>query len=237
MEIQPMSFVLTAVFGFTLPFFARRFGKFMPADAGTMLFRAFHRPRFAAPADEKRRLLRRKLWGKLCAAGIFWALFLCAAKEALPFLKLPPFYLFFIYVTALLALIDEKIRLLPDALTIPLLIAGFFGAAAELTGMPASVAAFGALAGFVLPTLATLIMTPFRPRAMGGGDFKTLAAVGAWTGFIDLTIAVFLSFFFFAVVAFFKKSKEGPYGLSLFLGVLTVFALDAFQIVDLLVAG
>ena len=232
-----MPFLLTAVFGFTLPFFARRFGKFMPADAGTMLCRAFHRPRFAAPADEKRRLSRRRLWIKLCAAGVFWMLFLCAAELALPVLNLPPFYLFFIYMTALLALIDEKIRLLPDALTVPLLIAGFFGAATGLTDMPAGASAFGALAGFALPTLATLVMTPFRSRAMGGGDFKTLAAVGAWTGFVDLTIAVFLSFFFFALIAFFKKSKEGPYGLSLFLGVLTVFVLEAFQIVGLFFAG
>ena len=59
---------------FPLPLFVRRFGKFMPADAGTALVRSFHIPRFAKPSDTARKTLRRRLWFKLLRACVKWGL-------------------------------------------------------------------------------------------------------------------------------------------------------------------
>ena len=55
---------------FPLPLFVRRFGKFMPADAGTALVRSFHIPRFAKASDAARKALRRRLWFRLVRCGV-----------------------------------------------------------------------------------------------------------------------------------------------------------------------
>ena len=73
--MSPVLITSLITFGvsFFIPFIARRFCKFFPADAGTALARLIHRPRFAEPKqDEKRYKLRHKLWIKLFLAGIFW---------------------------------------------------------------------------------------------------------------------------------------------------------------------
>lgn len=228
-----MSLVLTAFIGATLPFFARRFGKFLPADAGTALARLWHRPKFSPTKKENRHHLRLRLWGTLIFASLFWAVFLCGAHLFLKQNGLPLFYLILFYEGALLSMVDEKIYMLPDVLTVPLLLFGFAGSAFNITLIPPSLSAFGALAGFVMPTVASFVMTPFRPRGIGGGDFKTLAAIGSWLGFIGLSVSIFLSFFYFVLIALIKRKKEGPYGLSLFLSVLTTFVLQIFYGTDL----
>lgn len=219
---------------FTVPFFARRFGKFMPADAGTALVRSFHLPRFASPNDPARIKLRRALWLKLFAGGIFWGVFGIASVFFLIRYGYSLSFLFMLWIAALLACVDEKLRLLPDVLTVPLMILGFLFSALNATEISATASASGALAGFLLPTVASAVMTPFRPRSLGGGDFKMLAGLGAWLGFPALALAIFLSFLFFVVIAVIKRDRVGPYGTSLFLAVITVLFLQARGIVDLL---
>ena len=118
---------------------------------------------------------------------------------------------------------------LPDVLTVPLLIAGFFCSAADLGIVAPFDSATGALAGFLLPTVTAAVMTPFFPRSLGGGDYKMLTALGAWLGFINLVIVILTSVVYFALIAFGRRKKEGPYGASLFLGVLTVLILLHFE--------
>lgn len=66
-------------------------------------------------------------------------------------------------------------RRIPNALTLPLALAGI---AASMTGhlISPSHSLLGFLVGFALPLPAFLL------GAMGGGDVKLLAAVGAWVG-------------------------------------------------------
>lgn len=81
-----------------------------------------------------------------------------------------------------LAVIDARTSLLPDALTLPLLWLGL--AIAWLGGpVPLRDAVAGAMAGYGFPWL---LFQAFRlasgREGMGYGDFKLLAALGAWLG-------------------------------------------------------
>jgi leader peptidase (prepilin peptidase)/N-methyltransferase len=78
--------------------------------------------------------------------------------------------------------IDIRRWLLPDALTLPLVIAGLTAAAAlDLERMTDR--ALGAALGYLSLRLVALIYRVLRGReGLGGGDAKLLAASGAWVG-------------------------------------------------------
>ena len=234
--MSPVLIACLIIFGvsFFIPFTARRFCKFFPADAGTALARVLHIPRFAKPKqDDKRRKLRKKLWIKLILSGLLWGLGGIAALFLIIFSGYSPVYFILFWMTALMACIDEKLRVLPDILTIPLLMLGFYFSVNPLEGtiLPAS-SAVGALFGFIVPTLTAFIMTPFRPRALGFGDFKLLCAIGAWLGVFGIALVIFISTIYFAVIAIIRNRREGPYGLSLFLATITVIALNNVSVVN-----
>ena len=96
------------------------------------------------------------------------------------------------YAWALLALtfIDLDTQLLPDDITLPLLWAGLlanaFGVFTDLRS-----AVLGAAAGYLVLWLvywAFRILA--RKEGMGYGDFKLLAALGAWTGWQVLPVTI-----------------------------------------------
>lgn len=81
-----------------------------------------------------------------------------------------------------LAFIDLDTRLLPDSITLPLI---WVGLIANLNGalVPLSEAVIGAVAGYlVLWTVYHLFRLLTGKEGMGFGDFKLLAALGAWLG-------------------------------------------------------
>jgi len=81
-----------------------------------------------------------------------------------------------------LAAIDWDTTLLPDDLTLPLMWAGLVAAAAGGT-IPMGVAVAGAAAGYlVLWGVFWLFKLATGKEGMGYGDFKLLAALGAWLG-------------------------------------------------------
>lgn len=81
-----------------------------------------------------------------------------------------------------LAAIDWDTTLLPDNLTLPLLWAGLVASALGWT-IPLNDALWGAVAGYVsLWSVYWLFKLTTRKEGMGFGDFKLLAALGAWLG-------------------------------------------------------
>lgn len=82
-----------------------------------------------------------------------------------------------------LALIDWDTTLLPDHLTLPLLWAGLLASWAGLTGVSLESSLLGAVAGY---GSLWAVYWAFRlltgKEGMGAGDFKLLAALGAWLG-------------------------------------------------------
>ncbi len=130
---------------------------------------------------------------------------------------------------ALLALtfIDFDTQLLPDDITLPLMWLGLlvnaFGAFVDLRS-----AVFGAAGGYLL---LWLVYWGFRlvakKEGMGYGDFKLLAALGAWTGWQVLPFIVVVSAGLGAVIGGFLlwRAKSGadtriPFGPYLALGGL-----------------
>lgn len=85
-------------------------------------------------------------------------------------------------VLVALAVIDWDTTLLPDDLTLPLLWAGLIAAACGWT-LPLITAVWGAVAGYLsLWSVYWLFKLTTGKEGMGRGDFKLLAALGAWLG-------------------------------------------------------
>ena len=100
------------------------------------------------------------------------------------------------FTTALvtLAAIDAETRLLPDAITQPLTWAGLLAASLGLSGTPLNVALWGAAAGYLfLWSIYWLFKWVTGKDGMGQGDFKLLAALGAWLGWPALLSLVLIA--------------------------------------------
>jgi len=81
-----------------------------------------------------------------------------------------------------LAGIDLRTQLLPDSLTLPLMWLGLVASLDNLF-MPAKPALLGAIIGYVsLWSVWWLFKQLTGKEGMGHGDFKLLAAIGAWCG-------------------------------------------------------
>jgi len=101
--------------------------------------------------------------------------------------------LLLVWTLIALAFIDLDTTLLPDSLTLPLL---WLGLLFNLGGHFASLsdAVVGAMAGYgVLWSVYWLFKLVTGKDGMGYGDFKLLAAIGAWLGWQMLPITLLLS--------------------------------------------
>ena len=97
----------------------------------------------------------------------------------------------FAAVLIALAGIDWDTTLLPDNLTLPLLWAGLLASLAGLT-VPLSAAVWGAVVGYLsLWSVYWLFKLVTGKEGMGYGDFKLLAALGAWLG-VTMVLPVIL---------------------------------------------
>ena len=99
----------------------------------------------------------------------------------------------FLWTLIALAFIDADTQLLPDDLTLPLL---WGGLVANLFGLfvPLASAVIGAAAGYLaLWTIYWLFKLIRGKEGMGYGDFKLLAALGAWLGWPMLPQIVLVS--------------------------------------------
>ena len=108
--------------------------------------------------------------------------------------------LIFTWVLIALTGIDFREQLLPDQITLPLLWLGLF---ANLNGtfVPLNEAVIGALAGYLsLWSVFWLFKLVTGKEGMGYGDFKLLAALGAWMGWQMLPLIIILSTFVGALV-------------------------------------
>ncbi|AMP07184.1 prepilin peptidase [Collimonas pratensis] len=108
--------------------------------------------------------------------------------------------LVFAYLLIAMTFIDADTQLLPDDLTLPLL---WLGLLLNISGLfvPLSDAVIGAAAGYLS---LWLIYWAFKlltgKEGMGYGDFKLLAALGAWLGWKMLPIIILFSSLVGAVV-------------------------------------
>jgi leader peptidase (prepilin peptidase)/N-methyltransferase len=95
-----------------------------------------------------------------------------------------------------LAWIDARCWLLPDILTLPLVVVGLAAAALAPETLPGALfaRALGAALGYsVLQAVAWLYKRLRGRDGLGGGDAKLLAAAGAWVGAGALPSVVFVA--------------------------------------------
>jgi leader peptidase (prepilin peptidase)/N-methyltransferase len=114
-----------------------------------------------------------------------------------------------------LAWIDWDTTVLPDAITLPLLWAGLLSSALGWTIAPVT-AVMGAAAGYLtLWAVYWLFKLATGKEGMGYGDFKLLAALGAWLGWQALLPIVLAASVIGAAVGIVMKLggalREGRY--------------------------
>ncbi len=132
--------------------------------------------------------------------------------------------------------IDFKHQILPDVLTLPLLWLGLLVSCFNLFTTSHD-AILGAIFGYAFFWIVNQTFKLFTKKdGIGQGDFKLLAAAGAWLGwqllpFIILTSSILALVFGISVITFKKQSRKipipfGPFiAIALWLGVIWGFDL------------
>jgi len=98
-----------------------------------------------------------------------------------------------VYFLIALSVIDARTQLLPDSLTLPLL---WLGLLVNLWGLfaPLHEAVLGAMLGYLsLWLIYWLFRLATGKEGMGYGDFKLMAALGAWLGWQSLPLILLLA--------------------------------------------
>lgn len=224
-------------FGFTIPYLARRFSKFMPATFAYAIYRIFH---INSNVPKQKRLNNsyyKKLTRRYFMRSLGWAI-TTAATVYLASSFLPenekPWITGLIISLFILCEIDKRMFLLPDLITVPLLIFGFAyasfagGLLGENTADAVQNSALGALYAYFLPVIASLFLIKKHPDVFGGGDIKLLSATGAWFGFVNVPIIILLSCLIFAIHCFIKKQKQGAFGPSIVIASLIVLFISGY---------
>jgi leader peptidase (prepilin peptidase)/N-methyltransferase len=138
--------------------------------------------------------------------------------------------LLFGYLLVAMTFIDYDTQLLPDDLTYPLLWAGLL---VNLNGtfVPLPDAVIGAAAGYLaLWSVYWLFKLATGKEGMGYGDFKLLAALGAWLGWKSLPTIILLSSVVGALVGislivFARRGRDKPIPFGPYLAAAGIIAL------------
>ena len=221
-----MIYVLSGfIFGTLIPYMARRFAKFMPATMANAIYWLIKPSKKVSKEKRSKNGKYQDLMHKYIMRSVGWGV-ICAALTFAVIMCLPSkFYVALVWILLLLYEIDERMLLLPDILTVPLLIIGFVYAATlpcseYVYCSKAFYSAAGAAFGYVLPVVASLFMVKKYPDAFGGGDIKLLAAAGAWVGFANVPILLLVSSFIFALFCIAKRERSGAFGPAIVIATL-----------------
>lgn len=138
--------------------------------------------------------------------------------------------LLFLWTMIALTFIDLDTYYLPDSLTLPLLWAGLL---LNINGTfaPLQSAVIGAAAGYLsLWTVYWVFKWATGKEGMGYGDFKLLAAIGAWLGWQMLPLTILLSSLVGAVIGiglivFAGRGRSVPIPFGPYLAIAGLIAL------------
>jgi leader peptidase (prepilin peptidase) / N-methyltransferase len=138
--------------------------------------------------------------------------------------------LVFLWLLVAMTFIDYDTQLLPDDLTYPLL---WLGLLLNLNGtfVPLQDAVIGAAAGYLaLWSVYWLFKLATGKEGMGYGDFKLLAALGAWLGWKMLPTIILLSSVVGAIVGislivFARRGRDKPIPFGPYLAAAGLIAL------------
>lgn len=150
--------------------------------------------------------------------------------------------LVFTYLLIAMTFIDADTQLLPDDLTLPLM---WLGLLVNLNGtfVPLGDAVIGAAAGYTcLWCVFWLFKLVTGKDGMGYGDFKLLAALGAWLGWKMLPVILLMSSLVGAVVGIalivlVKRGKDIPMPFGPYLAAAGIVSLLYGKQITLLILG
>lgn len=138
--------------------------------------------------------------------------------------------LVFVYLLIAMTFIDADTQLLPDDLTLPLL---WIGLLLNLSGLfvPLQDAVIGAAAGYLsLWAIYWVFKLLTGKEGMGYGDFKLLAALGAWLGWKMLPIIILFASLVgaavgIALIVFTRRARDNPIPFGPYLAAAGLLAL------------
>lgn len=150
--------------------------------------------------------------------------------------------LVFTYLLTVMTFIDADTQLLPDDLTLPLM---WLGLLVNVNGtfVPLGDAVIGGAAGYLcLWTVFWLFKLATGKDGMGYGDFKLLAALGAWLGWKMLPVILLMSSLVGAVVGIAlivlaKRGRDIPMPFGPYLATAGMASLLYGKQITLLILG
>lgn len=225
------------LFGCLIPYMARRIGKLMPATMGNILLRIWFPVHYLPWAALKENQKYMTLFKRYLMRSLGWGIF--TAAVTIFFVLNFNFYfrwwhIAFLWIALLLVEIDKRFMLLPDFLTLPLLVIGFaYAVFAVHSGSWLDNEIFshvqnsigGAILGYLMPVIASLFILWKYPDAFGGGDIKLLCAIGAWVGIEKIAYIILGACIIFALSCLINHRRIGPFGPSIVYASLIVVAL------------
>lgn len=125
--------------------------------------------------------------------------------------------LFFTFALIALAVIDQETLLLPDQITLPLMWGGILTALAGLNSISLQDSVLGVVTGYgALWVMYWTYKLLTGKEGLGYGDFKLLAALGAWLGWQMLPLIILLAsvtglFFGLIQLRLQKKGMDIPF--------------------------
>jgi leader peptidase (prepilin peptidase)/N-methyltransferase len=149
--------------------------------------------------------------------------------------------IFFSYLITL-SFIDLDTFLLPDLLTLSLLAIGLMSSSLRLISIPIESALLGSILGYGLPWSVNKIYFMWRKHdGFGGGDFKLLAALGAWLGWKSIIPIISIASLSALAITFLlmlhgrkiNLKTQLPFGPFLIIASVIIF-LDIFHPLEIL---
>lgn len=211
------------VFGILTPYMARRFAKFMPttfAGAIVELLRKEKKLSSYRKTKQYKKLVWRSLMMGLLTVGLT-ALILAEFADA-------GLIVVFTWTLLLLAEIDARMFVLPDILTIPLLLVGIAAAYVGEGVVSIDESVYGALVGYFFPVLVSLLIVWYKKDAFGGGDIKLLAAQGAWLGVEGLLYVITTAAILGLIWAMLRRQKSLAFGPMLAIAGIIVVLIEGY---------
>lgn len=164
---------------------------------------------------KKQYFYNRILWGILflCLSFTLTFLFKNYVNKNYPL----TLFIIFLFLLTFSSNIDNKCRLIPDIITLPMLLTGILISIycknndiySDFIISPIN-SIISSLSAYILCSCLALIFYFRIPYAFGGGDVKLLTSLASFTGFENLGKILIISFFIMLVYCGVKKEKFAP---------------------------
>jgi prepilin signal peptidase PulO-like enzyme (type II secretory pathway) len=137
------------------------------------------------------------------------------------------------FILYLVSYIDIKIKIIPDAAHVYLIILGLV-LTGEVTNIGQSEIIYGIIGGYIMLFSAMWITSVIlNKEAMGMGDVKLVSSLGAIIGIGNIPFMLLLSAIMALVFIPFYKDKERPFGQFISASAFVLIVNEYYQYIDI----